>query len=146
MAGARRLFPALCLVCAATGARAESLLELYRITLDSNPILKGKEFALDQAKAQQDQALSKLLPQLMATGSYQKVDFRQSIQRGPQNLPDNRDFSEQYWGTQGSIQARQALFDLPSYLRLQGAESFTLQSEKEVDAVRMAVAYDLADR
>ncbi|MBM4201538.1 MAG: hypothetical protein FJ189_09660 [Gammaproteobacteria bacterium] len=146
MAGARRLFPALCLLCAATGARAESLLELYRVTLDSNPILKGKEFALDQAKAQQDQALSKLLPQLMATGSYQKVDFRQSLQRGPQNLPDNRDFSEQYWGNQGTIQARQALFDLPSYLRLQGAESFTLQSENEVDAVRMAVAYDLADR
>jgi len=147
MVGARRLFPVLCLLgAAATGARAESLLELYRITLDSNPILKGKEFALDQAKAQQDQALSKLLPQLMATGSYQKVDFRQSLQRGPQNLPDNRDFSEQYWGNMGSIQARQALFDLPSYLRLQGAEAFTLQSENEVDAVRMAVAYDLADR
>ena len=147
MSGARRLLPALCLFgTLASTAEAESLLELYRITLDSNPILKGKEFALDQAKAQQDQALSKLLPQLMATGSYQKVDFRQSIQRGPQNLPDNRNFSEQYWGEQGTIQARQALFDLPSYLRLQGAESFTLQSENEVDAVRMAVAYDLADR
>jgi hypothetical protein len=59
---------------------------------------------------------------------------------------DNRDFSQQYWGEQGSIQARQALFGLPSYLRLLGAESFTLQSEKEVDAVRRAVAFKLSDR
>jgi len=134
------------MVALPVAVHAENLLELYQRTLDSNPILKSKEYAVERAKALQDQALSKLLPRLMATGSYSKVDFRESIGRPLPPLPDTRDFSQQYWGEQGAIQARQALFDLPSFLRLQGAESFTLQSEKEVDAVRMAVAFDLADR
>lgn len=128
------------------GAVATDLLELYRLTLDNNPILKGKEFAADRAKAMQDQALSKLLPRLMATGSFSKIDFRQSLGAPLPPLPDTRDFSQQYWGEQGTIQARQVLFDLPAFLRLQGAESFTFQTEKEVDAIHMAIAYDLSDR
>ena len=116
-------------------ANAGLLLDLYLESLNSNPTLLGRTYAIDQAKAQEDQALSRLLPQISANGTYSYNRFN-SDSAGTRN----------YDGLRGSIQARQALFDLPSFLRYQGAKAATQQSKEELNAYRMQLAGEVLDR
>jgi outer membrane protein len=114
---------------------AEDLLELYRHALETNPVLKGREYDVDRTSAQKNQAQSKLLPQLSAVGNRSWNDF------------DTRGIgAEQYYGKRGTIQGRQALFDLPSYRSLEAAEARNLQSKEELQAARMDIAGELVDR
>ena len=121
-------------------AYAGVLLDLYQQALTNNPTLLNRQYAIDQARAREDQAFSRLLPQVSANGSYSLNRF------------DSHDRFEvtnsvrYYDGLRGTVQARQSLFDLPSYLRYRGAEASTRQSEDEHDAYRMELAGDLVDR
>lgn len=123
------------LAAAAGGASAEELYELYLQALDKNPVLKGRQFAVERSQAQADQAYSKLLPQLAALGNY-------SLNRFETKAAD----TESYDGLRGTLSFRQPLFDRPSRLRLQSAEALTLQSQQEVDATRMSVVREVVDR
>lgn len=135
----------LCCLGLSRMASAAGLLELYEQTLATNPILKGKEFSIDQAKAEKDQSLSKLLPQVAASGNLSWNEFTTETQV---SLFSRRttNVTTTYEGVRGVIQARQALFDLPSFLRYQGAGSVVLQTEQELTAARMSVTADLIDR
>jgi outer membrane protein len=120
------------------------LLQLYEQTLATNPALKGREYSIDQAKAQEDQALSKLLPQVAASGNLSWNEFTQTTTNFFSR--QNQNVTTRYEGVRGIIQARQALFDLPSFLRFQSAGSTIQQTEQELEAARMAVSADLVDR
>jgi outer membrane protein len=133
-----------------TSSPAADLLELYEQALATNPTLKQSEYSVDQAKAQKDQALSKLLPQVSAIGNLSWSNYTQTVPAvanaaGTVTSPQH-DISTSYPGSRGVIQARQALFDLPSYLRLQGAGEAVQQTELELEATHMAVAGDLIER
>lgn len=134
-------FAWLCALCWPGAAVAFDLLQLYQYTLASNPALKARQYAIDRAKAQQDGARSKLLPQLSASGNRSWNDFEQDA-----GTRDDSDISATYSGTRAIVQARQALFDLPSLRRLQGAGHAVKQSEQELDAARLEVTSDLIDR
>lgn len=121
-------------------AQAINLIELYDQALATNPTLKSSEYLVDQAKAQKDQSLSRLLPQVSATGN---LSWNYTDEAGPNSKATTHRY---YEGTRGIVQARQALFDLPSYLRLQGADKGIKQTELELEATHMAVAADLVDR
>jgi outer membrane protein len=127
------------LVVAATAlplaAAGEGLLELYDQALQSNPLLRGRVFGIEQAKAQKDLARSQLLPQILADGSY---DWNKYDEEG--YAP------ERYEGLRGVVNARQPLFDLPSLHRYRSAKVAVEQSEYERAAVEMEVAIDLIDR
>jgi outer membrane protein len=120
--------------------KAADLLELYEQALATHPIIKGSEFSIDQAKAEKDQALSRLLPQVSATGNLSWNDMTQAQGNGLPAVTSN------YEGTRGVIQAKQALFDLPSIMRWQGAKAIVLQTEQELEAARMSMAADLIDQ
>lgn len=122
------------LACCSTNAAAGALLDLYRKALDNNPTLLSRQFQVEQAKATEDQAFSRLLPQVSATGIYSQNRF------DSQGSP-----VRDYPGLRGTVQARQSLFDLASYLRYRGAEDATRQSEEQQDAYRMQLAGDLVD-
>lgn len=130
---------ALCLL--ATGASAAevettpNLLALYQAALQTNPVLKSREFGVDRARAQEDQARSRLLPQVSASGNYSWNDYY-----------DRQSRDQRYGAQRGSIQARQALLDLASYFRLQGAKFTVLQSERDLDAIRIGLAGEVLDR
>lgn len=132
---------AICLSCCSISAHAGVLLDLYQQALTNNPTLLSREFAIDQAKAREDQAFSRLLPQVSANGGYSlnRFDSHSNI-----NIPANA--AQYYDGLRGTVQARQALFDLPSYLRYLGAEAATRQSADEHEAYRMELAGELVDR
>ena len=132
------------LMCLAPlSAHAGLLLKLYQQALDTNPTLLGKTYAIDRATAQQDQAFSRLLPQVSAVGSYSLNRFNQ--QPGTQTS-QTQVGTFYYDGLRGTVQARQALFDLPSYLRYQGAKAATQQTEQELEAYRMELAGEVLDR
>ncbi|MCX7108962.1 MAG: TolC family protein [Proteobacteria bacterium] len=140
---AKILLASMVMVCAAN-ATAADLLELYDQALATNPPLKGKEYMVDQAKAQKDQAMSKLLPQISAIGNLSWSNLAQVV---PATAAARQTVDTvSYEGTRGLVQARQALFDLPSYLRLQGAGLTIQQTELELQATHMAVAADLVER
>lgn len=126
-------------------AQAEGLLQLWELALENNPSLKGSEYAVERAKAQQDQARSKLLPSASITGNYSLSDYHQNA-GGANNIVILSGSNLQYAGYRTTAQISQALFDLPSYLRLKGAQSATRQSEHEALANRMKLAADLVDR
>ncbi len=116
-------------------ANAGLLLDLYQQSLNSNPTLLSRTYAIDRAIAQEDQAFSRLLPQISANGNYSYNSFNSDL-AGTRNYP----------GLRGTIQASQALFDLPSFLRYQGAKAATQQTEQELEAYRMQLAGEVLDR
>ena len=116
-------------------AGAESLLQLYDAALETNPTLRGREFGVQQAKAQQEIARSRLLPQLSVSGNH---DWNKYTEQGSA--------SERYTGARTYVSARQAVLDLSSYYRLKGAESAVEQSELERTAAELVLAVDVVDR
>ncbi|MDH4338554.1 MAG: TolC family protein [Candidatus Krumholzibacteria bacterium] len=121
-----------------------NLLQLYDLALTTNPIVEGRRSSILQAEAQKDQARSKLLPQVSATGNISWNEFTQEV---PNRLTGRTtDITTQYQGLRGVVQARQALFDLASYRAFEGAGFIVKQAEQDLEDSRMTLATDLVDR
>ena len=122
------------LLGAAPHARAESLIQFYDAALATNPAYRIREFGVDQARAQRDQTLSRLLPQISVSANYSKNNF------------DDQTNADHYSGTRAAVQLRQAVVDLANYFRLRGARANVLQAKYLRDATRMEVTGDVVDR
>ncbi len=121
-----------------------TLLQLYDLALATNPVVEGRRYSVVQVEAQQDQARSKLLPQVSATGNITWNELTQEVPN--QFTGQSRDFTSQYQGLRGVVQARQALFDLASYRAYEGAGLTVKQAEQDLENARMGLATDLVDR
>ncbi|MDH4341746.1 MAG: TolC family protein, partial [Nitrospira sp.] len=121
-----------------------TLLQLYDVALATNPVVEGRRYSVVQAEAQQDQARSKLLPQVSATGNITWNELTQET--STLFTGQTRDITTQYQGLRGVVQARQALFDLASYRAYEGAGLTVKQAEQDLDATRMGLATELVDR
>ncbi len=119
----------------AATAHAQRLIEFYRQALETNPAVRTRQFGIEQARAQEEIASSRLLPQVAATGNYYWNDYRET---GTE--------ARKYDGVRASLQARQALLDLTSYFKLQGARAAVAQSEQQHEAARMALGGEVIDR
>ena len=138
MRAGRAFAPRLLLLAILTlppAAHAQSLIDFYRGALESNPTLRTRELGVEQAKAQEQLAASRLLPQVVASGNYYWNDYREA------GLG-----ARHYEGSRTALQARQALLDLASYFKLQSARSTLAQSEQQHAAARMSLAGDVVDR
>lgn len=121
-----------------------TLLQLYDLALTTNPVVEGRKASVLQAEAQRDQARSKLLPQASATGFISWNELTQDTTNA--FTRQTTDFTAQYQGLRGVVQARQALFDLASYRAYEGAGFTVKQAEQDVEDARMGLATDLVDR
>lgn len=122
-------------------ASAEDLLSLYARAVVSSPELQGSQFALDIAKAQEDQAFGKLLPHAQLSGNYSQNrlhNYRRSTVRNP-NVST-------YPGLRATLSVRQPLFDLQAYLLMKSQESRTRQGEEDLQAAQQKLMFDLLDR
>lgn len=120
-----------------------NLLQLYDLALTTNPVVEGRKYSVVQAEAQHDQARSKLLPQVSATGFVSWNEFTQEV---PNRFTgQTTDVTSQYQGLRGVVQARQALFDLASFRAYQGAGFIVKQAEEDLADARMGLATDLVD-
>ncbi|QFY41388.1 hypothetical protein F6R98_01075 [Candidatus Methylospira mobilis] len=141
-----QLLIALALPLATTSpANAESLLQLWAHVVENNPTLKGSEYTVEQMRAQQDQVLAKLLPNIGISGYYSYNNYNQNASANGFN-PFGGQGNAYYPGFRGSLQIVQPLFDLPSYFQLEATEKQAKQSEQQALALRMKVAYDLVDQ
>jgi outer membrane protein len=131
-------------VAEAVERQPTNLLQLYDLALATNPVLEGRKYSVVQAEAQQDQARSKLLPQASATGF---ISWNELSQESTNVFTQQTtDFTAQYQGLRGVVQARQALFDLASYRAYEGAGLTVKQAEQDLAYARMSLATDLVDR
>jgi outer membrane protein len=121
-----------------------NLLQLYDLALATNPIVEGRKYSVVQAEAQQDQALSKLLPQVSAIGNISENELTQ--QTSNSFTGQTTDLTTQYQGLRGVVQARQALFDLSSYRTYEGTGFTIKQAEQDLENARMGLATELVDR
>jgi outer membrane protein len=125
----------LALLLTAAASPAEGLLELYDEAMQSNPALRGREFGIEEAKAQRDLSLSQLLPQVTADASY---DWNKYDEEGLA--------AERYQGMRGVLSARQPLLDVAALHRYRSAKVTVEQSEHERAAIEMEVTAELIDR
>lgn len=116
-------------------AHAETFLELYRKTMESNPTLQGHEQHVSRVEAIEDGTRSRLRPQLSISGAHAWNDF---------NTHDGT--SERYATNRASLQARQVLLDLSGTRRAKAAKARTTQTRQERDAMRMDITLDLLQR
>jgi outer membrane protein len=119
----------------ACGASAQGLAELYAAALSSNPNLKAREFDVERARAESDGARSRLLPQLFADGEW-------SYNRQDESGLD----AQTYDGKRTSLSARQSLFDLPSYRRLEASKATISQREQELTLTRSNLFDEMLNR
>jgi outer membrane protein len=96
--------------------------------------VKTRLYGIEQAKAQEDSAASRLLPQIDFLGNYNFNALRES------RLP-----AQYYSGVRSALRASQALIDLASYFRLQSAQFAVTQNEQQFDAARMSLGGDVVD-
>jgi len=129
----------------ATSARAEGLMQLWGHVIENNPTLKGSEYAVEQMRAQQDQVLAKLLPNVAISGYYSYNNYNQNASANGFN-PFGGPGNSYYPGFRGSLQIVQPLFDLPSYMRLEATEKQAKHSEQQALSQRMQIAYTLVDQ
>lgn len=127
----------------ATAGRPANLLQLYDLALATNPVVEGRKYSVVQAEAQKDQARSKLLPQVSASGNIAWNEFTQEVTNLFTGQTDN--ITSQYQTLRGVVQARQALFDLASYRAYEGAGFTIKQAEQDLEDARMTLATDLVD-
>lgn len=114
-------------------ARAEDLLSLYKAAMKENPTLRVRELGVERAKADADIAVSRLYPQVSLQIS------------GSQNYASEAGRVTDYYGQRATLSARQAILDLSSYYRFDGARYATKQAESEVNLARMQLTAQLID-
>ena len=122
------------LLCSCMPSVATDLLSLYRSAVNDNPSLKARRFGVDRARADADQADSRLYPQASLQSSVSRNDYSD-------HLGDQR-----YSGRRHVLQARQSIIDLPSYYRSDGARFTVGQAEQEAANARAELFSQIADQ
>ncbi len=124
----------LCLLVIVTGVSAEDLLSLYRAALSGNPLLRARELGAERARADADVVHSRLYPQLSLQTSVSRNDYSDVLTH------------LRFSGNRTIWSARQALIDMPSLYRLQGARAAVTQADKEAEQARAELFGQLVDQ
>ncbi len=130
-----RVLSALCLAlwCAVGAASAENLLDVYKLAVSNDPLVREAEANLMAAREARPQALSALLPQLNLNGTRSDrdsdgtnafFDFTTGSQRSipQQSASDSNSFS---------LQLTQTIFRWDQWIGLQQAQKIIAQAEIE---------------
>ena len=122
-------------------AKSDDLVSLYERALEASPELQGSEYALEIAKAREDQSFGRLRPQINAVGNY---SFNRIEYDEPNRFSGRVDSS--YPGTRVSINLQQTIFDLQNYLLAKSQQSLASQGEEELLAAHQKLIADLIER
>ncbi len=117
-----------------TGVPAEDLLSLYRNAVADYPALRARVLAVSRARADVEQAQSKFYPQISVQSSASRNDYRDTVSETRFN------------GNRTIFVARQALLDLPSGHKLDGARAAVRQVESEAQMARAELFGQLAEQ
>ena len=109
-------------VVISTTAKADNLLEIYRMALDNDPIFLSAGAQLEANLEGENQSLSRLLPTLDAGFSY---DYSKSNSTGLAFVRDDEDLSETW-----SLSLRQSIYDYSTWVGYD-------QAQKRVEQARI---------
>lgn len=124
-------------------AAAEDLLSLYERALVASPDLNGGQYSVDVAKAQEDQAFGKLLPEVSVLGNYSMNQYHQQAGSNPLLRPAQ---TSNYPGSRSSVTLQQPIFDLQAYLLMKSQQAKTSQYEEALLAAHQKLIADLIER
>ena len=126
-------------LCLSQTSYGDDLLSLYQRAVLSSPELKGSEYSVDIAKAQEDQSFGKLLPQVVLTGNYSDNRYHAEGRLGRPGSTST------YSGQRATASLRQPLFDLQAYLAMKSQQTRTAESEHDLAAAHQKLIADLID-
>jgi len=115
-------------------ADAADLLSLYRAVVNDNPTLSARRYGIERARADAEQAASRLYPQVSMQTSVSRNEYSEGR------------IDDRYPGRRTTFQARQSLIDLPSYYRSEGAKYAISQAEQEAQQSRSELFGQIADQ
>lgn len=137
---------------ASAGALGDTLLEIYELALENDAQLDAAAATFRADAEISNQARARLLPSVIAEGSYTDADTEQSgIQPRLDSLGNLVPLSQQIDGdtetTAWSVRLTQPLFDLPAWFNFQRGQELSKQAEASFSAeqqdliIRVAEAY-----
>ncbi|MCG5496568.1 TolC family outer membrane protein [Ectothiorhodospira variabilis] len=111
---------------------SEDLLTIFDLARAADPTLRGQHFELEYLREQRREDLSRLLPQVYASGEVRRTrrDQIQSGMAGEQEL--TRDFTMKRYG----IDMRQPIVDVPAWHALRRGDREVNRGEAELEAAR----------
>lgn len=112
---------------AAPAARADDLLQVYDMAVQSDPLLREAEQTLFATKETKPQALAPLLPQVGLQGSAQYNDF--SLRGG--TAPNLARQSDRYWSQGGQAVVNQSVFNRGNWMTLKQSDDVIAQAEAQ---------------
>lgn len=109
---------------------AKDLLEIYELALLNDPQIKAAQARRDAVLQSKPQSIARLLPSISANGQYDRIrsDNKSSF------VAARSGTTEQFWQTRGTIDLRQALFNVEFWVQLGQADNQIAQSEAEYAA------------
>ena len=127
------------LILASAGAHAADLITVYQRALQNDPQIREADALRLASRESKPQALSALLPQFDATGSYNKIDQdsgRIQFIRDPNNpnselVPINVTSSSDLKAKQYDLTLRQSLFRWDQWMTLKRADAEVAQAEAD---------------
>jgi len=150
-----RILAACGLSLTTAAAGAANLIEVYQRALQNDPQIREAEANRLASRESKPQALAALLPQLSATGSYERVDADTSrvavTQRDPSNpdsdlVPRSVISTSDYDSKQYQITLRQTLFRWDQWATLKRADEEVAQAEADYQAAQQDLISRTAQR
>jgi len=147
-----RIWLACGLLTTAAVADAANLLEVYQQALQNDPQIREAEANRLASRESKPQALAALLPQLDASGSYNKIDgdgSRVQVQQLEANSPlisRNIISTTDYYSRQYQINLRQTLFRWDQWQALKRADEQVAQAEADYQAAQQDLISRTAQR
>ncbi len=134
-----RILPSLLLaasIVASAPAHATDLIEIYSISLTSDPQLREADANLQATIQRKPQAIAALLPQVSAGWTYDDNKNNTRAIRGVGNVvaPSITDTTSDGWGW--TVDLTQTLFRADQWLRVRQADKEAAQSEADYQAAR----------
>lgn len=139
-------------VGAARVAGAADLVEVYQRALQNDPQLREAEATKLAALEAKPQALSALLPQLSANGSYTRQrdsgiqEQTQLVVGQSQPIVFNNDGTTKTTGHRYSVDLRQSVFSWANWVALKSADSQVAQAEADYQSARQDLVSRVAQR
>jgi outer membrane protein len=119
-------------------AEPKDILELYELAKTKDPVVGKAEARLEAGKADQDIALSALMPRISANASQRRF-WHKVFNYGPATMDGS------YEGFGYNIGGQLPIFNIPSYLQISAADAGQKSAEAGVAAARQDLIVRLAD-
>lgn len=134
-----------------SGSHAADLIEVYQRALQNDPLIREADANRLASRESKPQALAALLPQVNATGSYEKIDSNGSDTFQDTSVTDRvsflaRDIEQELDSKLYQIQLRQTLFRWDQWSTLKRADSQVAQAEADYQAAQQDLIQRTAQR